>query len=208
MRQFRLVQPDDAEVLRDSRWVRYDPCSLVVGDVIRLAGGDVVPADCVVLSLGMGGVDDSRVVPDFDDDDGGGGVDGETGWGGGGGGCGDDDDDDDEVTVDARLVTGGTRPDVVRRRRGGDGAVSHPANSNATLFYGSRVLSGACVAVVVSTGENVALSRLMRAGRWPPVTDMSEEVARGMMMMMANNMETNDDDEEGGTGMIALVPMS
>jgi hypothetical protein len=64
------------------------------------------------------------------------------------------------------------------------------------------------VAVVVSTGENVALSRLMRAGRWPPVTDMSEEVARGMMMMMANNMETNDDDEEGGTGMIALVPMS
>ena len=40
MRQFRLVQPDDAEVLRDSRWVRYDPCSLVVGDVIRLAGGD------------------------------------------------------------------------------------------------------------------------------------------------------------------------
>jgi hypothetical protein len=26
--------------------------------------------------------------------------------------------------------------------------------------------------------------------------------------MMANNMETNDDDEEGGTGMIALVPMS
>ena len=206
MRQFRLVQPDDAEVLRDSRWVRYDPCSLVVGDVIRLAGGDVVPADCVVLSLGMGGVDDSRVVPD-DDDDCGGGVDGETGWGGGGGGCGVD--DDDEVTVDARLVTGGTRPDVVRRRRGGDGAVSHPANNNATLCYGSRVLSGACVAVVVSTGENVALSRLMRAGRWPPVTDMSEEVAGGIMtMMMANNMETNDDDDEGGTGMIALVPMS
>ena len=197
MRQFRLVQPDDAEVLRDSRWVRYDPCSLVVGDVIRLAGGDVVPADCVVLGLGMGDVDDSGVVPDDD----------------GGGGCGGGDDDYDEVTVDARLVTGGARPDVVRRRRGGVvGAVSpHPANSKiATLCYGSRVLSGACVAVVVSTGEDVALSRLMRAGRWPPVTDMSEEVAGGMMtMMMANNiMETNDDDDEGGTGMIALVPMS
>jgi hypothetical protein len=50
MKAFAAVQPDDAEVLRGGKWTRYDAASLVRGDVIRLEEGDVVPADCVVVS--------------------------------------------------------------------------------------------------------------------------------------------------------------
>lgn len=58
MRAFQQVKPEDAEVLRDGRWIRYDATSLVRGDIVRLEEGDVVPADCVVLSLdGEGGQD-------------------------------------------------------------------------------------------------------------------------------------------------------
>merc|ERR1712087_180590 len=53
MKQFRLVQPDDAEGLRDGQWIRYDHTSLVVGDIVRLVEGDVIPADCALISLGM-----------------------------------------------------------------------------------------------------------------------------------------------------------
>ena len=51
MKAFREVQPEDAEVLRDSKWTRYDAAGLVVGDIIRLEEGDVVPADCFLLTL-------------------------------------------------------------------------------------------------------------------------------------------------------------
>jgi magnesium-transporting ATPase (P-type) len=50
MKAFRKLKPDDAEVLRNSRWVRYDAASIVRGDIIRLEEGDIVPADAVVLS--------------------------------------------------------------------------------------------------------------------------------------------------------------
>lgn len=40
--------PEDAEVLRNGKWIRYDAASLVIGDVIRLEEGDIVPADCVI----------------------------------------------------------------------------------------------------------------------------------------------------------------
>jgi E1-E2 ATPase/Cation transporter/ATPase, N-terminus len=56
MKAFRMVKPEDAEVLRDGHWVRYDATSLVRGDIIRLEEGDIVPADCVVLS-----VDDNNI---------------------------------------------------------------------------------------------------------------------------------------------------
>jgi magnesium-transporting ATPase (P-type) len=50
MKLFASVQPDDAEVLRNGQWIRYDAASLVTGDIIRLEEGDVIPADCVVLA--------------------------------------------------------------------------------------------------------------------------------------------------------------
>jgi E1-E2 ATPase len=51
MKAFRALQPDDAEVKRNGKWVRYDASSLVKGDIIRIDEGDIVPADCVVLEL-------------------------------------------------------------------------------------------------------------------------------------------------------------
>lgn len=57
MKTFRMIKPEDAEVLRDGHWVRYDATSLVRGDIIRLEEGDIVPADCVVLA-----VDDDQIM--------------------------------------------------------------------------------------------------------------------------------------------------
>lgn len=51
MKAFRAITPHDAEVKRAGRWVRYDATSLLAGDVVRIEAGDVVPADCVVLSV-------------------------------------------------------------------------------------------------------------------------------------------------------------
>jgi E1-E2 ATPase/Cation transporter/ATPase, N-terminus len=51
MKAFSSIQPDDAEVLRNSKWIRYDPATLVPGDVIRIEEGDIVPADCILVQL-------------------------------------------------------------------------------------------------------------------------------------------------------------
>jgi len=46
---FLRMRPEDAEVKRSGRWVRYDASSLVRSDIVRLEEGDRVPADCTVL---------------------------------------------------------------------------------------------------------------------------------------------------------------
>lgn len=51
MKAFAQLKPDDAEVLRNGKWIRYDATSLVKGDIIRMEEGDIVPADCIVLSV-------------------------------------------------------------------------------------------------------------------------------------------------------------
>lgn len=51
MKVFAAIRPEDAEILRNGRWIRYDASSLVTGDIVRLEEGDQVPADCVVLSV-------------------------------------------------------------------------------------------------------------------------------------------------------------
>lgn len=48
MKAHKSCTPEDAEVLRNGKWIRYDAASLVFGDVIRLEEGDIVPADCVI----------------------------------------------------------------------------------------------------------------------------------------------------------------
>lgn len=53
MKKFKQIIPQDAETLRDGTWTLYDAPSVVIGDIIRLNEGDIVPADCLVLSLGM-----------------------------------------------------------------------------------------------------------------------------------------------------------
>mmetsp|Transcript_18421 Transcript_18421/g.27831 ORF Transcript_18421/g.27831 Transcript_18421/m.27831 type:complete len:209 (-) Transcript_18421:88-714(-) len=59
MRRYREIQPDDAELLRDSKWTRYDAASLVRGDIIKVMEGDTIPADCILLS------GDSEVLVDM-----------------------------------------------------------------------------------------------------------------------------------------------
>lgn len=54
MKLFCQIQPDDAEVMRNGRWIRYDAASLVRGDIVRLEAGDIVPADCVCLCASDG----------------------------------------------------------------------------------------------------------------------------------------------------------
>lgn len=54
MKAFASIKPDDAEVLRNGKWIRYDSTSLVTGDVIRMEEGDVVPADCILVELNSG----------------------------------------------------------------------------------------------------------------------------------------------------------
>lgn len=56
MKAFKSVCPDDAEVCRSGQWIRYDAASLVLGDVIQLEEGDLVPADCVVVAVDDGDV--------------------------------------------------------------------------------------------------------------------------------------------------------
>lgn len=51
MKAFASIKPEDAEVLRNGKWIRYDAASLVQGDVIRIEEGDVVPADCVLVEV-------------------------------------------------------------------------------------------------------------------------------------------------------------
>ncbi|EIW60548.1 calcium-transporting ATPase [Trametes versicolor FP-101664 SS1] len=43
--------PDEAKVLRDGQWTRIHATELVPGDVISIAVGDKIPADCRLLSI-------------------------------------------------------------------------------------------------------------------------------------------------------------
>eukprot|EP01082_Thalassiosira_pseudonana_P006375 g5997.t1 g5997 contig20:590148-590985(+) len=173
MKQFRLVQPDDAELLRDGKWIRYDHTSLVAGDIVRLVEGDVIPADVVVISLGMDHVDATKIVEVGDD------------------ATNNDGDSSLDMTVDSHFITGETKPRQVSN------AANGTVKSITTLYYGSRVLEGTCIALVTATGNQVLLARLISEGRWPPKGDLSDEVELG------NTIE--DEDVEAG---ISLLPMS
>ena len=157
MKQFRLVQPDDAEVLRDGHWIRYDHASLVVGDIVRLVEGDVIPADCTIISLGMDHVDESIVVDE------------ETSGSSCNSGTSQMVGSDMDIIVDSHLITGEAKPRQISNKANG-------AVNSTTLYFGSRILQGACMAVVTATGNRVMLAKLMKAGRWPPQADLSEEV--------------------------------
>ena len=149
MKNYSKVQPEDAEVLRNKKWIRYDAASLVVGDIVRLFEGDIVPADVMVISLGAEHVTEAmesgKRASELD------------------------------ITVDSHFITGETKP-----RR-----IANDVDGNveaATLYYGSRVLDGACIALVVATGKRVLLARLIDNGQWPPKGDMSDEVKTEEMM--------------------------
>eukprot|EP00566_Odontella_aurita_P022077 CAMPEP_0113531770 /NCGR_PEP_ID=MMETSP0015_2-20120614/3679_1 /TAXON_ID=2838 /ORGANISM="Odontella" /LENGTH=232 /DNA_ID=CAMNT_0000430639 /DNA_START=267 /DNA_END=965 /DNA_ORIENTATION=- /assembly_acc=CAM_ASM_000160 len=146
MKLFRQIEPEDAEVMRDGRWVRYDAASLVRGDIVRLSDGDAVPADCVVLSLGM----DHAAT-------------------GGDGG-----EEEEDLEVDHQSITGCPKPSTSSPETSEDGAKSSAQSTR--LYYGGRVLRGSCIAVVTAIGPSTALAKLIRDGRWPPKGDLSGEI--------------------------------
>jgi magnesium-transporting ATPase (P-type) len=187
MTAFAAVAPDDAEVLRNARWVRYDASCLVVGDVLRLDVHDVVPADCVIIAHGFR---DELLLVGHESE--------ETGHG-------EDDDDDEEksmiqskayavavdnndnyedddevgvLSVDARLITG--QSDMTHYysppSSSSMSSTSSSKSSLQTLLYGSRIVNGSCIAIVTAIGNDVVLSKLITTRRWPPKYDLSHEI--------------------------------
>ena len=43
------------------------------------------------------------------------------------------------------------------------------------LYYGSRELEGACIAVVTVTVNRIVLAKLIKEGRWPPQTGSNRD---------------------------------
>mmetsp|Transcript_17911 Transcript_17911/g.25952 ORF Transcript_17911/g.25952 Transcript_17911/m.25952 type:complete len:239 (-) Transcript_17911:267-983(-) len=150
MKLFRQINPEDAEVLREGRWIRYDAASLVKGDIIRLTEGDVVPADCTLLALGM---DPDRTISEEDAPK-------------------NEEEEEEDMIVDVSNITGEKKPRTASLRQ--DGTVNP-----IQMFYGGQVLQGSGVAVVTATGSNTLLASLIREGRWPPKGDLSEELGGG-----------------------------
>ncbi|KAL3803062.1 hypothetical protein ACHAW5_009472 [Stephanodiscus triporus] len=76
----------------------------------------------------------------------------------------------EEITVDGHLITGEIRHARIVRQSNGT------VGPGTMLYSSSRVLRGSCLAVVIGTGRQVALSKLIKAGRWPPCADLLKEV--------------------------------
>lgn len=49
MKIYKEIIPEDAEILRNDVWIRYDASSIVERDIIRLYPGDRIPADCIII---------------------------------------------------------------------------------------------------------------------------------------------------------------
>ncbi|CAB9516119.1 Sodium/potassium-transporting ATPase subunit alpha [Seminavis robusta] len=144
MKTFRMIKPEDAEVLRDGHWIRYDATSLVRGDIIRLEEGDIVPADCTVLSV-----------------------------------------DDGQMLVDGRYVTGEDKPRSCEKN------TATNTFKPVQLFLGSHVVQGSGEAVVTAIGPNTKLATVIREKRFPPQTNMTDEVGY------------SDEDPEQGISLVA-----
>lgn len=182
---FKLIQPHDAEVIRDGRWVFYDAISLMVGDIIRLNADDIVPADCTVLSLGMDHCNDT-------DDT---------------GGCDRDSLSKDEVTelvVDVQNVIGDMRPKSITLPQSdessggkddGSNGSGLPVDSQVELYCGSQVLEGSAIAVVTRIGTDTHLSRLIKHNKWPPVKKVRHDVGNGEEIIY-NNVGVEDEEED------------
>jgi len=139
MKLFKIIEPHDAEVLRNSRWIIYDAASLMKGDIIRLNEGDTVPADCTVLSLGMDHISDNYRC--------------------------NEEEEKLELMVDVSNITGELRPQSITPEKS-DGKL--PVDCSVELYCGSFILEGSAIAVVTRIGNNTLISKLIREGKWPP----------------------------------------
>lgn len=171
---FKIIKPDDAEVLRDARWVFYDAGGLVVGDIIRINAEDIVPADCTVLSLGMDHCDEE---------------DGDSSSGGG------DGEEVTELVVDVKNITGEVRPKSITLSHSSNDDDSGknpqgktlPIGSRVELCCGSLVLEGSAIAVVTHIGSDTRIARWIREGRWPPIKKARNGEENAMESLIEND---------------------
>ena len=148
MKLFKVIQPTEAETLKKSKWIVYDAVSICKGDIIRLNDGDIVPADAVVLSLGM----DFIHVPTEEDE-------------------GDEDKTTgkedrglfvEDLVVDSSNVNGYVKPQTISVE------TLNGAVHDVQLYAGSMILQGCCIAVVTNIGSETLLGSLIKKGKWPP----------------------------------------
>jgi hypothetical protein len=175
---YRAIQPEDAEVLRDSQWIRYDATALVVGDIIRVELNDIVPADCLCIHVyHHGRRRHSHHRHDNDDND-------------------DDDDNDqeeeheeDDMLVDVHVITGDHQPIRCRSSIPSRYFASSPVLSSSQqqqqqhdntttttaaarfcptiLYYGGRVLCGSGIALVTAIGSDTQVAQYIQQGTFP-----------------------------------------
>ncbi len=158
MKLFKVVKPTEAEVRKNSRWIVYDAVSICKGDIIRLNDGDIVPADAVVLSLGMDFVSMENDLENNNDDQ-------------------EDENRNGEkkgafvedLIVDSSNVNGYVKPQTITVD------ASTGTVKAATLYAGSMILQGCCIAVVTKIGPDTLISTLMRKGLWPPKEPIDAE---------------------------------
>lgn len=167
MKLFHLITPEDAEVFRDSMWVCYDASSVLPGDLIRLQEGDRIPADCIVLQLGMEWEENDyhnhhhghqKVVSSLE-----------------------------ELLVDVSDITGEERPRVASIQTDGCATCTK-------LLYGGMVLQGSCVAIVTNVGGETVLANLIREKRWPP-TDTNQQLKGDEYVSLVMGSENDDNDD-------------
>lgn len=167
MKLYKTIRPTEAEVRKNSKWIVYDAISIRNGDIIRLNDGDIVPADVVVLSLGMDFVhvptDDELLVDDnyyLTDNESEKGKHSSTNS---------SNMFVEELIVDSSNVNGYAKPQTISI--GKNGMIHGNGNGNTqqqTLYAGSIILQGCCIAVVTKTGSETLLGTLIRKGKWPP----------------------------------------
>ena len=186
MSLFAKIQPSDAEVFRDSQWICYDASSLLKGDIIRMTEGDIVPADCTVLSLGMEwninvrpSPDDYRHSDSYNSND---------------------SNNSHIITsletllVDVSNITGEERPHISSMSENG-------FVSPTKLYYGSNVVQGSCVALVTAVGNHTYLAMRIQEKRWPP--KQSGLNGYNSEYSMLDTDEVKGDEEEGDISLSA-----
>lgn len=167
MKAYRQIVPEDAEVKRNGRWIRYDAISLVKGDIIRLEDGDVVPADCFVLNLEPG--------------------------------CA-------ELLVDHRLVTGPGEPLSVTPTSFTQDEVEgndRHHRRRRTLFWGGRVVLGACVAVCTAVGPQTAVAQAIARKEFPMRSSSGGAIDTGAFPTNENSAAEGDAEQLG----MMLIPV-
>ena len=152
MKLYKEIRPIEAEVRKDSKWVVYDAISIRKGDIVRLNDGDIVPADVVVLSLGMDFVEADFENSSAASSNSAGTSRPTTGF-------------VQELVVDSSNVNGYTKPHTISIHKNGmiRGSLQHQQ-----LYAGSMILQGCCIAVVTKTGSETLLGSLITKGKWPP----------------------------------------